>query len=379
MKLLFSITYYHPYVSGLTICVKRLAEHFAQKHAVSILTLQDKQSLLLEESINTVKVTRAVPLLKINKGFLSWDFIIKSFKLVQQHDVIVINLPQVEGIIPALFGRLLGKRVVTIYHCEVQLPQGIINSIIQGLLEVSHRLTLTLSHRIVTYTHDYRDHSRLLKPYRHKTICILPPVPAPHIDDDVKEQLLRKIGKTDIVIGVASRLAAEKGIEFLLEAIPMLSRAFKNKRITIVMAGPLDPVGEGDYKKKIFTLVKNHAQEVVFLGSLSQHEMGAFYSLLDVLVLPSINSTEAFGLVQVEAMLIGVPVVASELFGVREPIRLTGMGKVVSPRNIEKLASAIVDVITHKNDYLKSKSSIQDIFSLTHTYNKYREIFEGTA
>ena len=54
--------------------------------------------------------------------------------------------------------------------------------------------------------------------------------------------------------------------------------------------------------------------------------MGSFYTCIDVLVVPSINSTEAFGLVQVEAMMMGVPVVASDLPGVRVPVQKQGWG-----------------------------------------------------
>ena len=69
------------------------------------------------------------------------------------------------------------------------------------------------------------------------------------------------------------------------------------KSIKIVIAGSLDPVGEREYKEKILTLVEKYIEYVVFLGELKEQEMGAFYSLLDILVLPSVNSTEAFGMV----------------------------------------------------------------------------------
>lgn len=56
--------------------------------------------------------------------------------------------------------------------------------------------------------------------------------------------------------------------------------------------------------------------------------MAEFYSSLDVFCLPSINPLEAFGMVQIEAMLCGVPVVASDLYGVRTIVGNTGMGLV---------------------------------------------------
>ena len=76
-----------------------------------------------------------------------------------------------------------------------------------------------------------------------------------------------------MVIGVAARIAHEKGIEYLLEAIPLLlssrakrgdpvgiasSKTSRNDRIKIVIAGPIDPVGEEAYKIKIMQLVKKY-------------------------------------------------------------------------------------------------------------------------
>jgi glycosyltransferase involved in cell wall biosynthesis len=65
----------------------------------------------------------------------------------------------------------------------------------------------------------------------------------------------------------------------------------------------------------------------------------------DVLVLSSINSTESFGMVQVEAMICGTPVVATDLPGVRQPVGSTGMGRVVPIRDAHALAEAVIDML----------------------------------
>jgi glycosyltransferase involved in cell wall biosynthesis len=62
-------------------------------------------------------------------------------------------------------------------------------------------------------------------------------------------------------------------------------------------------------------------------------------------VVPSLNSTESFGRVQIEAMLNGVPVVASHLPGVRQPVTMTGMGRVVPVGDAASLATAIVSLL----------------------------------
>ena len=402
MKILSSISYYTPYVSGLTLHVKRLSEALvAQGHLVTVLTNRHLRDLSSEDTLHGVQVIRASPLVKLSKGFVSWDFIAKSFHLVQKADVIHLNLPQFEGVIPALFGKLFGKRVVATYHCEVVLPAGFVNRIIELLLTLSNLTTLLLSDRVVTYTKDFADHCRLLRFVSKKTTYIYPPISVSKINKRVQNIIRKKIDKADVVIGVAARLSAEKGIEYLFEALPQikskiqLSKSKKTKtplgwpeyedspgveesRIKIVIAGSLDPVGEKSYKEKILKLVKKYQENIVFLGELKEEEMGSFYSLLDVLVLPSINSTEAFGMVQVEAMMMGVPVVASDLPGVRVPVRRTKMGLIVPCRDARQLARAIKSIVKNKKNFIKPKSNIEKEFNPANTLTMYQKIFEDS-
>lgn len=82
-----------------------------------------------------------------------------------------------------------------------------------------------------------------------------------------------------------------------------------------------------------------------FLGIVSDAEKRALFELSDVLVLPSTNSTESFGMVQVEAMTCGTPAVATDLPGVRQPVLSSGMGKIVPIRDAKALGQAVVEVM----------------------------------
>ena len=368
MKILFSITYYHPYISGLTIAASRWAEGLvASGQTVTVLAYQHDKSLSLRERIRGVSVHRAPWIVRISKGFLSWDWLVSAGRLAANHDAIVIHLPQIEGLILAVLGKLQGKRVIALYHCEPELPDGFFSGIIQSIMEVSHFLTLLIADKVVTYTVDYAKHSKVLamwKKHTHRDIvAVIPPVPKPRQRVSLTRELKARIGHSDVTIGIAARLAAEKGIEYVLEAIPILRTKMKRKQIKIVIAGPLEPVGEAIYKAKIMKLVKRYTKQVVFLGSVNPEYMGSFYRCIDMLVLPSLNRTEAFGMVQVEAMHMGVPVVASNLPGVRIPIQKTGMGEVVSPQSSKQLAEAMYKIVTHRGRYTTPKKPVAILFS----------------
>ena len=81
-----------------------------------------------------------------------------------------------------------------------------------------------------------------------------------------------------------------------------------------------------------------------------------------MLVVPSLNSTETFGLVQIEAMIQGTPSIAANLPGVRVPPRLTGMGEVIPIGDSDGLAEAIIQVISHPEKYQGSPEDVEKQF-----------------
>jgi len=105
--------------------------------------------------------------------------------------------------------------------------------------------------------------------------------------------------------------------------------------------------------------------------------MPAFFAACDVLVVPSLNSTESFGLVQVEAMLCGTPSIASNLPGVRQPPRITGMGEVTPIGDSNALADAIVRVIEEPGRYIRPRHEIEEAFSLEQTVAGYEALFRA--
>jgi glycosyltransferase involved in cell wall biosynthesis len=116
------------------------------------------------------------------------------------------------------------------------------------------------------------------------------------------------------------------------------------------------------------------------LGNLSEKRLGAFYKAIDVLVLPSINSTEAFGMVQAEAMLLGTPVVATNLPGVKIPISLTKMGIIVEPKNEKQLAEAISEILKNRKKYTNKNliKNAEKIFNIKNVYQFYDNLVYQT-
>jgi glycosyltransferase involved in cell wall biosynthesis len=147
----------------------------------------------------------------------------------------------------------------------------------------------------------------------------------------------------------------------------------------VLFAGQYEDVlGEEEYYNRLMPLIRKYQDQGhwKFLGVLNPGEMAAFYPNLDVLVVPSLNSTEAFGLVQIEAMMNGVPCVASALPGVRQPVLTTGMGRIVPIGDSESLASGILAVLDHPREYLGDPLAVAQRFSPDAVAAEYEGLFD---
>ena len=150
MKLLMTLSYYAPYVSGLTICTQRIAEALAKRgHTVHVLTTQYEKHLKRNETRSDVRITRVSYLFKISKGFFMPLYSWYTLKLITRSDLVIINLPQFEGFIVAFIACLLRKRMYCIYHCEVSLSKRPFDWLMEKTLHAANTLSLVLSERVV--------------------------------------------------------------------------------------------------------------------------------------------------------------------------------------------------------------------------------------
>ncbi len=117
----------------------------------------------------------------------------------------------------------------------------------------------------------------------------------------------------------------------------------------------LNIVGSGNLKNEYINLTKKYKIDsfVEFLGNLDGRELKKNYREADLLVLPSINSHEAFGMVLVEAMAEGTPVVASDLPGVRSVFEDGVQGYLSKPQDPESLRDAIQKIFKDEEKYMK--------------------------
>jgi glycosyltransferase involved in cell wall biosynthesis len=379
MRILTVLTYYRPHTSGLTIYAERLAKAFVRRgHQVTVMTTRFDPSLPLEETLDGVKVVRVPVALRVSKGVLAPTFGLVATKLAWEHDVVQMHLPQFDAPGVALRARLFGKPAVLTYHCDIDMPPGFFNRIVNSVVQFQNNMAGMLADHIVTYTRDYAENSAYLSRYSRKLSAFLPPVELPPaIPADVETfARLHCTRETRPVIGMAARFAAEKGVEVLLDALPAVLKEYPHAQV--LFAGQYENVlGEQAYAARLLPRIRAYqaAGQWTFLGTLDPQAMTAFYPNLDVLVVPSLNSTEAFGLVQVEAMLNNVPCVASALPGVRRPVQMHAMGKVVPIGDASALAAALLEIFTHKDDFTCDTAALAKMYDPDSVAQAYETLF----
>lgn len=260
----------------------------------------------------------------------------------------------------------------------IQWQADVVTSEIDQRLALAYRAyrpleqrLLAASHIIIASSPAYLEASEALRPWRTKCQVIplgldLSRIIEPEREDFVwAEQLW---GKSDFRVLVVGRLTYYKGHEVLIRAIAQLSGA------KLIM------VGKGEYRTRLEALIKalSVEEKVLLAGFQSERTLNALFASCDVLCLPSVERTEAFGMVLLEAMHFGKPVIASDIpgSGVGWVVRQAGNGLLVEPGNHEALAQALEE--------LAENSQRRDLFSqrgsqaLINHFN-IRQVAEKTA
>ena len=142
------------------------------------------------------------------------------------------------------------------------------------------------------------------------------------------------------------RLHKLKGLDLLLKAVSQIKNDINSFRLVII--------GKGSEKENLINLSKKlHIEDyVTFTGELGENMLVKWYSAADLFILPTIYP-EGRPVVIYEAMASGCPVIATNLAGISEQIKEGYNGILIEPKNLDKLADVIKDLL--KNDKLMKR------------------------
>jgi glycosyltransferase involved in cell wall biosynthesis len=378
MRILIALTYYRPHYSGLTIYTERLARALvARGHEVTVLTSQFQKDLPREEIVDGVKVIRLPVAFHISKGVIMPSMPFRAWKEIRKADIVNLHLPQLDAAPIAINARILGKPVLLTYHCDLLLPSGFINRLANIASDIANHIASSSAAKIVTNTMDYAYNSGFLGRYIDKVQEIPPPASLLPVSDELVAAFRKKhgISPDDKVIGMVGRLASEKGAEYLAKALPLIREKYPEARV-IHVGQYQDVMGEEAYAEKLAPMLDEMGDRWKFLGLITDEDLTAFFKICDVVATPSTNSTESFGIVQVESMICGTPTVVSDMPGMRRPVQITGMGRTFGVRDIKDLASAILEIFDSPDKFQGDIPWITERFSPETIAKEYEKVLK---
>ncbi len=371
-NVLVVISYYYPYVSGLTEYAKIFAEELSKEYNVTVLTGRHEPNIPLRENLNGVDVIRVKPLFFLHKGYVSLEFFVRFRELAKKSDLVHFHLPMLEsGLLVSLVP--MKTPIIATYQCDVVHDKGLIDKIATTMANLSHRRCIKKVDRIVVSSNDYANGSPVLKGFENIFTEIYPPGQTikPDLSIDRSDELEAGIYR----IGFLGRFVREKGIDVLVKAIPKVVERFP--KAVFMLGGNYQNVAGGSIYNEIKDEINRLSSNIKLLGKISNEEINQFYNNLDILVLPSVNSYEAFGMVQVEAMMTGALVISTDRRGIRVPIQKTGNGKIVEPGNPDALADAIIELLENAkmSDRKSVIQKVNEVFAHSIAFDKYRQLY----
>jgi len=283
-----------------------------------------------------------------------WSYIRRVARHAAGERPDVIHLHNVTQFVPPLRRALPHARIVLQMHCEwlVELPRA---TVARRLADVD--LVLGVSRHVVrqieTAFPELAARCRVL----HNGVDLATFPPRERVAEeraDAVAALRSRLGVRGPVVLYVGRLSSEKGVHVLLDAFARVRD--RHPHATCIVIGPdwgpertVRPRhGElarldRDYMAHLRRLAAPHGPRVVFVGPVPNRELPVYHAVADVLAAPSL--LEAFGIPAVEAGASGVPVVASAIGGLEDTVVPGKTGVVVTPGDVEALATALNDVL----------------------------------
>lgn len=332
---------YYPVTGGIERVVQQLAEGLCEDTDTKVLVCRRKGRTIVEQ-IAGIEVTRASSMGMLSSLPLSVSFLWKFRRMAKDRDIIHIHMPFPLGDLACFLSGYKG-RVILWWHSDI-VRQKKLMKLYRPLME----WLLRRADCIVVATQGHIDGSKYLKPYQEK--CRIIPF---GVDLKIEKEadrwyeegrlLERSEEKPDAVKFLfVGRLVYYKGCRTMIEAFVQAAKGNSRIQLDIVGTGSLEP----ELKKQTEEL--GLTDRIYFHADVSDDELIQYFKECDVFVLPSLQRSEAFGLVQIEAMAFGKPVINTKLPSGVPYVSLHGeTGLTVEPGNAAELAEAMQYLAEH--------------------------------
>ncbi len=345
MKIAQVVCVYPPYAGGIGSSALKLQKTLSKEHESFVFTTKNKRIKSDPEN----NIIRLKTFLKLGHGAVLFSLLrkLKNFDLIYFHypffgTAIIIYLFKI--IYPK-------KRLIIHYHMDVQ-HKNIFFKILSWPEKIIEKSLFKKSEKIISASLDYIKNSKIKNIYRKYPDKFLE-IPFSVNTNEFKPIEYEKKENNILFIGGLDKAHYFKGVNLLIEAFASINPP----DYKLIIAG------QGELKKDYEKLAKELeiSEKVIFLGKLKLNELIENYQKAKVLVLASINSNEAFGIVLIEAMACGTPVIASDLPGVRSVFENEKSGLLIKTRDVDDLKKKLQIIIKESEKTKEMSKSAREL------------------
>lgn len=360
---------YFPVLGGIENHIKWQAEGMqARGHRVHVLVTNTGRATL-RQPIQGVPVTKTGRQFNVSSAPVSLGLFRELARLGRDADIVHLHAPYPPGELAQLLVRA-GRRTVITYHSDIVKQATLLRFYAPFLRRILDR-----AQAILVSNPRYPEGSPFLRPLQEKIRVVHFGIdPARFRPTEASQrraqELRRRFGPGPLALFVG-RLRYYKGVDVLVQA---LARTPEVQGV-IVGAGPMEAQIRGLVRQL------GLAERVHFAGHVADEDLPAFYQAGDLFVLPSVHRSESLGIVLLEAMASGLPVVSTELGTGTSYVNQDGItGLVVPPGDPDALAQAIQRLARHPRQRVAfgeaARRRIQEAFSLTQMLDQTERVYQ---
>ena len=361
IKITHVTRYAYPHIGGIEAVISQINDSLPNEDfEKEVLCCSNTEKSSFEDG---VKYNRCKFLFEFAANTISPEFIWKLSRV--NTDVLHYHMPFIFAVIAHFIARPKYKKLYITYHSDIVGYDKIMKPfwfIYKKFIEQADKIHV-LSPNII-------ESSKIINPYKEKCVVIPQGINLEDKSDNEKVNRIKEKYKGRKILFSLGRLVKYKGFIYGIEAMKKVDNA-------IYLIG-----GSGPLKEEFENYIKENQLEnkVILLGRVNDEDLDNYYKACDIYLFPSIMQSEAFGIVQLEAMKYGKPVINTSLgTGVNYVSIHNETGLTVEPQNAEELANAINKLLN--DDNLRetfgqnAKKRVENIFEINKIKNKYIKLF----
>lgn len=349
--------YAYPHIGGIEAVISQINDSLPnEEFEKEVLCCSNTEKSSVE---NGVKYNRCKFLFEVAANTISPEFIWKLSRV--NTDILHYHMPFIFAVIAHFIARPKYKKLYITYHSDIVGYDKIMKPfwfIYKKFIEQADKIHV-LSPNII-------ESSKIINPYKEKCIIIPQGINLQNKSDNEEVNRIKEKYKGKKILFSLGRLVKYKGFIYGIEAMKKVDNA-------MYLIG-----GSGPLKEDFENYIKaNHLEDKVeLLGRIEDNDLDNYYKACDIYLFPSIMQSEAFGIVQLEAMKYGKPIINTNLgTGVNYVSIHNKTGLTVEPKNSKELANAINKLLN--NDSLRetlgqnAKKRVENVFGINKIKNKY--------